>query len=198
MQNSAYSPYSNTQTIVLSPLGIKMIATDSIIYMPAPDYEVSIYSKKVKQFCQAPCEVFLKKYGAKGGVKFVEKGDRTGTIAGMKANQFFLSRKDGKATQHLREIWATSELKVEPTLVKILWAMCGAPGGQGVPLKMARILGPGKQQIMLETTKIKKIEVPPKVYTRPVGYKRVADEMQLLINSKEDDFADLLPEETGR
>lgn len=191
------SPYSHSQVTIIAPEGVCISADDVKLFMPAPNYEVSIYNNSSKEFYRAPLKVWMSKYGAqpfsKSG-KYMKKFG-SGEIGGVAAEQYFMMRGEGAQAHKEREVWSTKAIQANTEVQHILQHICGMPEGSidGVPLRVVRLLAQGHSELLLNTLSVKKVASPKGAFVQPSGYKKVNNELTLMMNyGKNGDLKDLL------
>lgn len=191
------SPYSHSQIVIVAPEGVSILADDVKLYMPAPDYKISIYNTTSRQYFEAPLKAWLGKFGAlpfsKTG-KYMQRFS-TGTIGGVAAEQYYIMHGKGADARKQREVWVTGVVNTSRQVQEILQHMCGLPEGSvaGVPLRVIRLLPGGKQDVLLNTLSVKRVATPKGLMKHPSGYVKVQNELALMMNyGKSDELKELL------
>lgn len=183
-QTNPSSPYSKSQTVILSKRGVKVLGPEVRLIIPAPQFKISVFNDSTRQYYDASPESWMKKYGArplKQTGKYIRKTGK-GKVAGIEADIYALCIKEYGKERILRLFWTTSKLRYPQRLQDILLALCGLPKGYGVPLKVVRIFPDRTQEAIVNTLFAKTVPLKSDTYTLPKNYKRVESELALLMD----------------
>lgn len=186
-QNTPYSPYSGSQTIVVSSKGMKMTAGDITAVILPPAYNIKAFNTDSMLMFEAPVAQWGKE------MKQLKKGDKNnklkmigaGTICGIKAQRYVVLSPSGKSV--IREISASKAITA-PARISPFWAaVCGTPveADLGVPLQVVRIYPEGRREILLDTLRIENVMLTASSLDKPTGCKPVKSAMELVLSAKE-------------
>lgn len=185
-QQSPYSTYSGNQNVFLTKTRLKMEGSNVRVFYEVKSRILEAYNVSTKEYFSSPVDNWIKKYATLPKEKFVEPTKKTLSIAGMTSQLFYLSRNESEGVHHLREIWATQKIAVPSDLCRVMWAMCGLTPAPGVPMRVNRLLGRDKTELLLDTIQVSKANFEAKDFARPKGFKRVKSELELLLHSSSD------------
>lgn len=186
-QQSPYSAYSGNQNVFLTKNRLKMEGSNIRVFYEVKSRTIEAYNTNTKEYFSGPVDDWIKKYVTLPKEKFVEPTKTTLSIGGMTAQLFYLSRNEADGVHHLREIWASQKIEVPADLCKVMWAMCGLTPAPGVPMRVKRLLGRDKSELLLDTIQVNKATFEAKDFTRPKGFKRVKSELELLLHASKDE-----------
>ncbi len=212
------SDFYGKQTAYLGKKGIRLTSEKMGItfVMTAPDWRVSAYNVKNKTSMTMPYAQWRKNFfglrrvpaQANGPLK---KGG-AGIVGGVKACQYFaddIHRPFVKVNSKIKqpaaagklyntEFWVAPDIKPPLPLTELLTEAVSIPNGMGLPVRMIQYNSNGRALISLDTRKCQRMNIDPAVFAVPKGYKKVKDEMMLLLNEDSDsDLAGLLGGEEG-
>jgi hypothetical protein len=157
-----------------------------------------MFNNSNKCYCELEHQVWLDKYafGTISGPA-VKKG--SGVIAGHKVTEYecgvFIKKKDGSFTveNFHYQFWMTNDLNLPAKMTNAYSALCAVPPNLGIPLRIYRHYGtPGtanyRKTVFLDTYQVQPVSLVASDYTPPSGYRKVADEMDILMADEVDDL----------
>ncbi|HEY9719332.1 MAG TPA: hypothetical protein V6C69_17780 [Trichormus sp.] len=183
----------NTDAVRMSfdKLGITVITK-------APKWDALVYSETNKSYMEMPHNTWKDKFnasrfgGRKSSVKHDMKSVKTGKstmIAGQKADLVVINFVFKNAPpQKVAECWMADRVVPPPAFVELMHNMLNVPTDQGMPLRVTQFRENGKSATILDTTKVEQAPVPTASFVMPKGFKKVEDEMQLMVDDSDLDF----------
>lgn len=191
------SQMSGDQVAYISPEGAKVenrqLGIVSVV--KSPDWKVVVYSPKGKIYCEATMEEWTKRHQdqadameglgkAMGETSSPYRKGATATIAGLNATQYIEKTKSdgtvgdsGESSQC--ELWYTEDIPTPEPAFKIMHKKRYGLPGKGVLLRMVTT-SHGKKLVALDTVKCDRSPIPSSTFDIPSGYKRVANEMEVV------------------
>lgn len=184
-QQSPFSVYSGNQNVYLTKTRLKMQGSNVRLFYESKTREIEVYNTATKEFYSGPAQSWIKKYVNLPKEKFVEATKRTKMIAGKQALLFYLSKNESTGVHRLREVWATESILVPEDMCKVMWGLCGLHAAPGVPMRVMRLLDRGKTEMLLDTLEVSEAKFNEKDFVRPKGFKRVKNELELLLHASD-------------
>jgi hypothetical protein len=181
----------------LPKLGLTTIIT-------APKWDALVYNESTKNMMSSPHDTWTKKFlmhrtAKEGSKKDVYEKDVTKEskiIAGVKTHKVIVKKNRGSLDKIMPvlEVWVAPEIKAPPQF----YAMMNALGVKvddagGAPLKLTTLnYGPNDtvsgRISGLECLKAKKTQIPLSEFAPLSGYKKVTDEMALMMDEGDQDM----------
>jgi len=179
----------------IAKLGLSIIIT-------APKWNAMVYNESNKNMMDQPYEIWTKKFlmhraaeGAKKEVIEHEETKETKMIAGLKTHKVIVKKQRGGEGKILpvAEVWVAPEIKAPPQFYAMMEAMGAKTGNSaGAPLRLTtfnythgmitgRVSG-------LECMQAKKTQIPASAFALLTGYKKVTDEMALMMDEGDQDM----------
>lgn len=170
--------------IIVNHRGVRIKMKSLTAIVTAPKFDAIIFDTSTKKFVELPYKVWSEKYKDKNPVKITDLG-RSEKIAGLNAKCFSMPSK-----KVVKEVWFTKDIPVSDDMCKFISTTMHLPGGNGMPVRM-EVTRPGRgKERLFDTLKLSKSDnVDPKVFDKPVGFKKVDSEYQLFV--KEDTVKDM-------
>lgn len=191
-QNTPYSPYSGSQTVIVSPRGMKTVAGDITVLIQPPAYKIRAFNTDTMLTFEASVAQWSKemKHLKKAGGANKLKKVGSGTICGVQVDRYLVLGPSGKTV--IREMAASKTIGV-PRQVASFWAaICGIPAevdvdklDLGMPLKVVRIYPEGRRETLLDTLRIDKTMLTAANLASPAGCKPVKSAMELVLSAKD-------------
>ncbi len=170
--------------LVVNQKGVRIKMKSLTAIVNAPKFDAIIFDTSTKKFVDLPYKVWSEKYKDKKQAPITETG-RTEKIAGLNAKCFRVP-----SQKVVREVWFTTDIPISDEMCRFISTTMHLPGGHGMPIRMeVTRAGRGKEKLF-DTLKLSKTEkIDPKLFERPVGFKKVESEYQLFV--KEDTVKDM-------
>jgi len=185
---------TGSTTLYLTDAAIRAKSKDFNFVISGPHMDVCAYNDAQKAYCESTLPEFEKKFGGKNSQssgKYLKKGSKRKKIGGQDAQQYFLcvNHREGSpphstfSEKQLREVWLIEKTGLPQRVVDVCLAMCGLPKGFGLPVNVIRLVSDTQRESVLETLAIKKTQIAASTFDKPVGYKKVKKEIELLAGS---------------
>ena len=166
----------------------------------APEWTAYVYNDNNKNYCEIPKNMWGKKFtiGSMGSMKLKEGKQKlisqpTGKsmkISGHSAKQVEVIRAANKEmdlpAETITEVWIASDILPPPQVMELFCQHLNIPVQKGVPLRVLN-RSKGKMIAVLDTLGIKKGPLSPDIFLPMKGYRKVEDEMQLLMDDSAED-----------
>jgi hypothetical protein len=180
----------------LAKLGVTVI-------MKAPKWDMLIYNDSNKNMMETPYETWKTKFLMHRVAKDNGKKDdlqkevtkETKIIAGLKTHKVLFKKNRGVNNEYLPviEAWVAPEIQPPPQFFTMMNAMGMKLGsGGGGPMRVITLNYTGNKVTTrvsaMECMSAKKIDVPMSVFAARTGYKKVNDEMALMMDEGEQDM----------
>lgn len=198
-QVNTYAP-AGQWNVILSEKGIKAGDGTFALVFAAPNFDAVMENDKTKQYTLLTRKEWVRTF-VKGGTSWkdddkqprtLKLGTKSGHIAGFHVQQYIQSEFGSPS----KEVWITSDIKLPKKNCTVLNQLCDAPHCQGVPLRVVRLNGHGKKEVLLNTLEAKQISVADSTFTPPKGYKREKTTTALLLTvGQGKEFSDMLTEQ---
>ncbi len=165
-----------------------------------PDTRTLIYNNSNKTFCEKPRKEWLRQFGGSeiAHANKVHKA-RSAVIAGRKATLYICDRfsRNGKLS-YSTEFWTCSDLPIAAENAAAYCVFCDVPSGYGLPMRITRKYRDHTVS-MLDTLGCREMPFEPAVFKPLNGFKKVKDEMELIMagssSSGKDDFSAIFGED---
>jgi hypothetical protein len=185
---------ANAVRMKIGRFGVTMIAK-------APVWTAYLYNDNNKSYCELPkgrwtSQFLLPRSSALRSQqgKSILKSKATGKsmrISGYQANQIEVirpARPEMRLPEEiLTEVWTASDIFPPPEVAELICRHLNVPVQKGVPLRVFNKTR-GKMVSVLDTLAIKRGPVPPETFEPMKGYKKVKDEMQLIMEDTGEDM----------
>jgi len=167
------------QVAYLSSSGMKVESISYSMLVLPPKFSIMFYSNRSKCYFTSTYEELKARLFRKASSTASDtvRPGRTGKIAGLTARQYFLDTAKGK---HI-EFWTTRDILVPKQFVEYSATICEVPAAYGFPLRIIKTKGDGAKSKRLETLSCQRTVVPASTWSAPIGYKKVKDEMSVLV-----------------
>ena len=174
-----------------------------VIITRAPDWSTLVYNENNKNYVEMPAGQFMKKFpmgqnnrthGKNGELLIVSKATgKTSKIVGFNAKEFEVRRKSTQPRTNrpledrVTNLWIATDIIAPAAVSQLIYTQLNVPQQNGIPLKVTQKNG-DRTISVLETQEIKKTTFAPTIFEPLKGYKKVKDEMQLLMDEGTDDI----------
>jgi hypothetical protein len=161
-----------------------------------PSWRVQFFSNLTKKYCDYSFEEFRVKFGQSkhrlSPFNRIIACNKTARIAGLNASEYLCARADktGKIDwSEKSEEWITKDLHMPGPTSTILAETAALPKNYGVPIRIIRYRNYAPASQTIDTIGYHQIALKPDTFTLPSGYRRVADEVSVIM---EEDMESLL------
>jgi hypothetical protein len=196
--------------ITSKALRMKVGKLGLIVIMKAPDWNAYVFNENTKNFVELSYKDWQKKLvgsqssrlrDPRGQIKLESrKTGRSTKICKFKAQEYYVDRKGdpklGIPNLRMTELWIASEIKAPPQVTEIFCSQLNVPAAKGIPLK-ALHRNNGRMVSVLETLDVQKRPVPIAHFEPMKNYRRVKDEVGLMMDESTEDMVNDLLDSTG-
>jgi hypothetical protein len=174
-----------------------------VIITKAPTWSTLVYSENNKSYVEMPAGQFMKRFqmgqsnrthGKNGELLIISKETGKSTkIVGFNAKEYEVRRKASVPTpkrtfeDRITNLWIATDIIAPAAVSQLIYTQLNVPQQNGIPLKVTQKNG-DRTISVLETQEIKKTKFSPTIFEPLKGYKKVKDEMQLLMDDGSDDI----------
>jgi len=166
-----------------------------------PEWTAYVYNDNNKNFCEIPKDQWGKKFviGSMNSMKLKEGRQKLNSqptgkvmkISGYKAKEVEVIRAAKPEldlpAEKITAVWIATDIQPPPQVMELFCQHLNIPPQKGVPLRVLN-RAKGKMVSVLDTLAIKKGPISPDIFVPLKGYRKVNDEMQLLIDDSSDDI----------
>ena len=202
------SNFAGTVFSDLTPHALKMHIgrLGLTIITKAPEWNALVFNENSKTYADLPYKRWQQRFSvsAKSNYRFpngrlaltVISTGKTTTIEHHKAYECWVVRK-GEPSKHIAEekisqLWIASDIKPPPQIAQIFCVHLGIHAQKGIPLRASHNTN-GKMVSVLETLSVEQHKMPANDFDPLPGYKKVKNEIELLMGSSSDEaMGDLL------
>jgi hypothetical protein len=172
------------------------------ILSKAPDWTAYVYNENNKNYCEIQKGQWGKKFTI-GGLNSLAKGrdgktqltsqptGKTMKIFGYKVMQVEVIKAAkpelDQPAEKVTEVWIAADIHPPPPVSELFCQHLNIPVQKGIPLRMFN-RAKGKMVSVLDTLAIKKGPIAPETFDQLKGYKKVQDEMQLIMDDSTEDM----------
>jgi hypothetical protein len=181
-----------------------------IFITKAPDWKAYVFNENTRNFVELPYDEWQRRFVIGQTNKLVDEHGRfrltsrntgkTEKICKFKAYEYVVERKadlkHGIPTEKLTELWIASDIKAPPQITQIFCSRLNVPAAKGIPLKAIHRTN-GRMVPVLETLDVQKKGLPDSLFEPMKNYKRVKDEMGLMMDESAEDMVNDLLDTTG-
>lgn len=160
-----------------------MVLTSKLMsaILVAPKFDATFFNESTRKYVLIPHSDWAKRYApGKKAIKGPFPGE---VIAGYKTSKYTWPTKNPHKSM---ELWATRDLPMSPPLQEFVSSTIGIPTSVGMPLRMVTKFDDRPSRVDMETKTIKKSKIPKTAFELPKGFKKVKNEMELLLGGDED------------
>jgi hypothetical protein len=205
---SQSSNFAGTVFSELTPTALRMKVgrLGLILITRAPDWKAYVYNENTRNYVEMPYHEWQQKLifsqtdklnNEFGRYKLTAKTTgKTTRISGLRAYECLVERKGdsklGVPTEKITDLWIASDINAPPQVAQIFCSRLNIPTQKGIPLR-ATHRNNGRMVSVLDTLDVHRKTLPPSNFEPLKNYKRVKDEMGLMMDeSTEDIVNDLL------
>ncbi|GEM_PF-1477305 len=169
--------------LVVNQRGVRIKMKSLTAIVTSPKFDAIIFDTSTKKFIELPYKKWSEKYKDKNPLNITESG-HSEKIAGLNTKGFNVPSK-----KVAKEVWFTKDIPVSEEMCRFISTTMHLPGGHGMPVRMEVTRGRGKERLFDTLKYSKSDKADPKLFDKPVGFKRVDSEYQLFV--KEDTVKDM-------
>jgi len=191
--------------IAMEGIRMKMVKLGLVVLTKAPKWDLYVYNESNKNSLELPYSEWKNKLsfgkfqmGSKKKMpEFKPVPEKTGkimTLVGHKAQEFVLKRPNPKTNklETFASIWMTNEIKAPPQFGELVHNFMNVPSIEGTPLRVTQNKY-GKTIQDLDAVKVQKTKIAESSFEPQKGYKKVKDEMALMLGDTEMDMIGGMP-----
>lgn len=165
--------------IIVTKDGVRIKLKTLIAVLTAPKFDATIFDTSTKKYVDLPYDKWTSKYKDKRPVSITPTG-KTAKIAGLSASSYRVP-----SQKVLKEVWFTNDVPVSEDMCAFISTTMHLPSGHGLPVRL-EVSRPAGKRVVFDTLKLTKTDkVDPKVFAKPVGYKKVESEYQLFVKESQ-------------
>jgi hypothetical protein len=158
----------------------------------APDWKVFLYNDKSRCYFEPP---MTDKAAAQKIKRRLVSKVGTAMISGQPADHY-QANSDDKEEQS--EFWTATQISLPASFKRWIANTCKVPDIPGLPLRITYVDHSGKNVTAWDTFGCERGSIPVATFARPVGYKRVNDEVMVLMDAEtKEDLAGVINEFKG-
>jgi hypothetical protein len=178
-----------------------------VAIIKGPRWKVQFFSNLTKKYCEYSFEEFRAKFGQRRAAPFnkVIACNKTARIVGLKASEYICARADKSGEidwSEKSEEWITKDLHMPGPTSTILSETAALPKSYGLPIRIIRYRNNLRASRAIDAVSYGRIAIKPDDFIVPSGYRRVADEVSVIMEedmeSLLDAQADYLSKEASR
>jgi hypothetical protein len=168
-----------------------------------PEWNAYIYNENNKNYVEVPKGQFGRKFTLTRRIKTRDKNGellltsrstgRSLKIEGHQASEITINRKAdpelGLRSETTTDLWIASDIIAPPEIATVFCQNLNIPVQKGIPLRVLQRKN-DKMVSILETLAIKRGHLAPETFQPLKGYKKVKDEIQLLMDDSVEDMLD--------
>jgi hypothetical protein len=190
---SVNSNFAGTVAYYITPDAVRMKfdKLGLLMLIRAPKWNALVYNDSNKNYCDLPYEHWKAKFllrGKKVADKAVVTPVKTGkskTIMGVKCYQVVVKRRDPKTKvdEIVAETWIAKDIQTPPQFNSMMKTMLDIPVDSGTPMRVFQMAKTNNKMIMvMDCFKANKIDVKVSDFQPLTGYKKVKDEMAMMLD----------------
>lgn len=165
--------------IIVTKDGVRIKLKTLIAVLTAPKFDATIFDTGTKKYVDLPYDKWTSKYKDKRPVSITPTG-KTAKIAGLNASSYRVP-----SQKVLKEVWFTNDVPVSEDMCAFISTTMHLPSGHGLPVRL-EVSRPAGKRVVFDTLKLTKTDkVDPKVFAKPIGYKKVESEYQLFVKESQ-------------
>ncbi|HEY9679167.1 MAG TPA: hypothetical protein V6C76_14255 [Drouetiella sp.] len=183
-------------TITQNAVRVKFDKLGLVMLIKAPKWNALVYNESNKNYCDLPYDHWKAKFLLRGKrvsdkavtMKPVTTG-KSEVIQGFKCYQVIVKRKNIKTNveETMADAWIAKDIKAPPQFNSMMKTMLDIPVDSGTPLRVFQMAKNSTKLVQVfECFKAKKTEVPTSDFEPLTGYKKVKDEMAMMLDEGDD------------
>lgn len=159
--------------------GVRIKLKTLTAVLTAPKFDATIFDTATKKYVELPYEKWTSKYKDKRPVSISSTGKKA-KIAGLNSICYRVP-----SEKVIKEVWFTNDVPISEDMCTFISTTMHLPSGHGLPVRM-EISRPVGKRVVFDTLKLTKTDnVAPKVFAKPVGFKKVDSEYQLFVKESQ-------------
>jgi hypothetical protein len=199
-QSSNFAGSVNTE-VTANALHMRIGRLGLTIISKGPVWTAYVYNENNKNYVEVPKGQWDTRFSfaRTNGLRVKEgktpleskKTGKTMTIAGFKASEVEVIREArpelGLPREVTTSIWIANDIIPPPSVSQLFCQHLNVPVQRGIPLRVFQ-KAKGKMVSILDTISIKRGTIPPGAFEPMTGYRKVKDEMQLIMDDSTEDM----------
>jgi hypothetical protein len=167
-----------------------------LMLIKAPKWNALVYNESNKNYVDLPYEHWKAKFllrGKRVADKSITltpvKTGKKQSINGVPCYQVIVKRKDAniKGESIMAETWIAKDIQAPPQFNSMMKTMLDIPVDSGMPMRAFQVGKTGNKMVMvMDCYKASKTEVKASDFDALTGYKKVKDEMAMMLDESED------------
>ncbi|CAN5494362.1 hypothetical protein BH10CYA1_BH10CYA1_24440 [soil metagenome] len=196
------SNFAGTVLYYITPNAVRMKfdKLGLVMLIKGPKWNALVYNESNKNYVDLPYAQWKAKFLLRGKrvadksiVLTPVKTGKKQTILGVPCFQVIVKRKDasGKGDLTIAETWIAKDIQTPPQFNSMMKTMLDIPVDSGTPLRVFQMGKTNNKMIMvLDCYKASKTDVKVSDFQPLTGYKKVKDEMAMMLDEGDDPGAD--------
>lgn len=192
------SNFAGTVLYYITPNAVRMKfdKLGLVMLIKGPKWNALVYNDSNKNYVDLPYEQWKAKFllrGKKVADKSVTltpvKTGKKQSILGVPCYQVVVKRKDAKAKNEviMAETWIAKDIPTPPQFNSMMKTMLDIPVDSGTPMRVFQMGKTSNKMVMvMDCYKASKTEVKASEFQPLTGYKKVKDEMAMMLDESED------------
>jgi hypothetical protein len=209
---SQSSNFAGTVFSEVTPTALRMKVgrLGLILITKAPDWKAYIYNENTRNYVELPYSDWQKKFIFGQTEKYkdqyghstltAKQTGKTIRICKLKAFECVVERKGnsklGIPTEKVTDLWVASEIDAPRQVAEIFCSRLNIPSQKGIPLRAIH-RNNGKMVQVLDTLDVQRKVLPPSNFEPLKNYKKVKDEMGLMMDDSTEDMVNDLLDTSG-
>jgi len=192
------SNFAGTVLYYITPNAVRMKfdKLGLVMLIKGPKWNALVYNESNKNYVDLPYEHWKAKFLLRGKrvadksiVLTPVKTGKKQTILGVPCFQVIVKRKDAKLKGELTvaETWIAKDIQTPPQFNSMMKTMLDIPVDSGTPLRVFQMGKTGNKMVMvMDCYKASKTDVKVSDFQPLTGYKKVKDEMAMMLDEGDD------------
>lgn len=196
------SNFAGTVLFYITPNAVRMKfdKLGLVMLMKGPKWNALVYNESNKNYVDLPYEHWKAKFLLRGKrvadksiVLIPVKTGKKQTIQGVSCYQVIVKKKEPKGTPDviMAETWIAKDIQTPPQFNSMMKTMLDIPVDSGTPLRVFQMGKTNNKMIMvMDCYKASKSDVKVADFQPLTGYKKVKDEMAMMLDEADDPGAE--------
>ncbi|RTL38081.1 MAG: DUF4412 domain-containing protein [Candidatus Melainabacteria bacterium] len=196
------SNFAGTVLYCITPnaVRVKFDKLGLVMIIKAPKWNALVYNESNKNYVDLPYEHWKAKFLLRGKrvadksvVLTPVKTGKKQSILGVPCYQVVVKRKDAKSKNEITmaEAWIAKDIQAPPQFNSMMKTMLDIPIDSGTPMRVFQMGKTSNKMVMvMDCYKAAKTEVKASDFVPLTGYKKVKDEMAMMLDESDDAGAD--------
>lgn len=196
------SNFAGTVLYCITPnaVRVKFDKLGLVMIIKAPKWNALVYNESNKNYVDLPYEHWKAKFLLRGKrvadksvVLTPVKTGKKQSILGVPCYQVIVKRKDAKSKNEvvMAEAWIAKDIQAPPQFNSMMKTMLDIPIDSGTPMRVFQMGKTSNKMVMvMDCYKAAKTEVKASDFVPLTGYKKVKDEMAMMLDESDDAGAD--------